>query len=177
MLYFFCVFKNGNSCHCFLYGYALRSVRLPACACRSTCQCALAVWGQSWWSGLPERQTVALEDWHCVTPLSVSLISHPFDAAAYIKAVMFEKKKRKKKNPLALNRADWEKHRISRYLSTFFLETVTLQHFMYQALWIHSRWECAAGLVWAPCRWVSLCFQSFLTAASLAFVELRWVSI
>lgn len=42
-----------------------------------------------------------------MTPLSISLISHPFDAAAYIKAVMFEKeKKKKKKNPLALNRAD-----------------------------------------------------------------------
>lgn len=31
-----------------------------------------------------------------MTPLSVSLISHPFDAAAYIKAVMFQKEKEKK---------------------------------------------------------------------------------
>lgn len=97
---FFHVFKKGNSCWCFLYGYALRGVRLPACTRCSTCQRALAVWGQSWWSGLPERQAVALEDWHCVTPLSVSLISHPFDAAAYIKAVMFEKGKKKRKTHL-----------------------------------------------------------------------------
>lgn len=65
--------------------------------CVSTCVCVLVFlcalqhmlacqvsWGQSWWSRLPEREAVALEDWHSVTPLSGSLISHLFDVAAYI---------------------------------------------------------------------------------------------
>lgn len=48
------------------------------------------IWGQIWWSGLPERQAAALKDWHSVTPLSVSLISHLFDVAGYIKALLWK---------------------------------------------------------------------------------------
>lgn len=69
-----------------------------------------------------------------MTRLSVSLISHPFDAAAYIKAVMFqterEKKgrERKRKPALVLNRPDGEKKESDQVVGAPFLFETVASH-------------------------------------------------
>lgn len=68
-------------------------VAANGCIFMSTWACVFALvcwvsWGQSGWMWLPQREAVALEAWHFVTPHSVSPISDLFHVAAYIKAAM-----------------------------------------------------------------------------------------
>lgn len=141
-----------------VYGCAFISACLPACvlvflfALQHMLLCWVS-WGQSWWSALPARQAVTLEDCHPVTLLSVSLISHLFDVAVYIKAVMWK--------TLSCWTGPTEKNTKSQVVMNIILDRllglVKLQHFLFQLLCLLDVPQMFLRLVCvSTCLWLAV---------------------